>query len=207
GDDLMGLGGNDTLSGLGGPDTLDGGAGDDTLDGAAGADTASYASADAAVAVSLAIAGPQATGSAGIDTLLAMENLAGSAFDDTLTGDAGDNVLSGLAGNDRLVGGDGNDTLRGGDGDDILIGGGGADVFDGGGGFDLVSYETITETIALIDFVIIDLNNLTGLFLTDSTGDSLLNIEGVIGSNLDDFIVGRADASEMLIGGLGGDVL
>jgi Ca2+-binding RTX toxin-like protein len=204
GDELKGLGGNDTLSGSGGADTLDGGAGDDTLDGAAGTDTASYASADAAVAVSLAIAGPQATGGAGIDTLLAMENLTGSAFDDILSGDAGANVLSGLAGNDRLVGGDGNDTLRGGDGDDILIGGAGADVLDGGGGFDLVSYETITETVPLIDFVVIDLN---GPFWSDSAGDSLLSIEGVIGSNLDDFIVGRADASEMLIGGVGGDVL
>ena len=204
GDELQGLGGNDTLSGLGGADVFDGGAGDDTLDGGAGSDTASYASAGAAVAVSLAIAGPQATGSAGIDMLLAMENLTGGAFDDNLSGDAGDNVLSGLAGNDRLVGGAGNDTLRGGDGDDILIGGAGADVLDGGEGFDLVSYETITEAIPLIDFVVIDLN---GPFWSDSAGDSLLSIEGVIGSNLDDFIVGKADVSEMLIGGVGGDVL
>jgi Ca2+-binding RTX toxin-like protein len=58
GDELKGLGGNDTLSGSGGADILDGGAGDDTLDGAAGIDTASYASADAAVSVSLAITDP-----------------------------------------------------------------------------------------------------------------------------------------------------
>src|SRR5262245_22790982 len=204
GDELQGFGGNDTLSGSGGADTVEGGAGDDTRDGAAGTDTASYASADAAVSVSLAIAGPQATGGAGIDTLLALENLTGSAFDDDLTGDAGDNLLSGLAGNDRLFGGDGSDTLRGGDGDDILIGGAGADVLDGGGGFDVVSYETITEAIPIIDFVVIDLN---GPFWSDSAWDNLVNIEGVIGSNLDDFIVGRADASEMLIGGVGGDVL
>ena len=196
-DELRGLGGNDTLSGLGG-------AGDDTLDGAAGTDTASYVSADAAVSVSLAIAGPQATGGAGIDTLVAMENLTGSAFDDILTGDAGANVLSGLAGNDRLFAGDGNDTLRGGDGDDILIGGAGADVLDGGEGFDLVSYETITETVPLIDFVVIDLNS---PIWSDSAGDTFVSIEGVIGSNLDDFIVGRVDVSETLIGGVGGDVL
>ena len=204
GDELQGLGGNDTLSGLGGADVFDGGAGDDTLDGGAGSDTASYASADAAVAVSLAIAGAQATGAAGIDTLLAMENLTGSGFDDVLTGDAGDNVLSGLAGHDHLFGGDGSDTLHGGDGDDILIGGAGADVLDGGEGFDLVSYETITETIGIIDLVVIDLN---GPFGSDAAGDRFLSIEGVMGSNLDDFIVGRADASELLIGGVGGDVL
>jgi Ca2+-binding RTX toxin-like protein len=204
GDELQGLDGNDTLSGLGGADVFDGGAGDESLEGGAGSDTASYTSADAAVAVSLAIAGAQATGAAGIDTLRAIENLIGSGFDDVLTGDAGDNVLSGLAGHDHLLGGDGSDTLRGGDGDDILIGGAGADVLDGGGGFDLVSYETITEAIPIIDFVVIDLN---GPFCSDSAGDSLVSIEGVIGSNLDDFIVGRADASEMLIGGVGGDVL
>jgi Ca2+-binding RTX toxin-like protein len=80
-------------------------------------------------------------------------------------------VLSGLVGSDRLVGADGNDTLRGGDGDDILIGGAGADVLDGGEGFDLVSYETITETIPIIDFVVIDLN---GLFWSDSAGTTSL---------------------------------
>src|SRR5215510_4069542 len=143
GDELQGLGSNDTLSGLGGADTLEGGAGDDTLDGGMGSDTASYASADAAVSVSLAIAGPQATGSAGIDTLLAIENLTGSSFDDALTGAAGDNVL---------------------------------DVLDGGDGFDLVSYETITEAIPIIDFVVIDLNEPFG---SDAFGDSLVNIEGV----------------------------
>jgi Ca2+-binding RTX toxin-like protein len=203
-DELQGLGGNDTMSGSGGADVLDGGAGDDGLDGGRGSDTASYASAAAAVSVSLAIIGPQATGGAGIDTLLAIENLTGSGFDDVLTGDAGSNVLSGLSGNDRLFSGEGSDTLRGGDGDDILIGGAGADVLDGGEGFDLVSYETITETVPIIDFVVIDLN---GPFWSDSAGDSLVSIEGVIGSNLEDFMVGRADASELLIGGVGGDVL
>src|SRR5262245_39414495 len=204
GDELQGLGGNDTLSGSGGADVFDGGDGDDSLDGGSGSDTASYASADAAVAVSLAITGPQATGGAGIDTLLAIENPTGTAFDDALSGDAGDNVLTGLAGNDRLFSGDGNDTLRGGDGDDILIGGAGADVLDGGDGFDLVSYETTTEAIPIIDLVLIDLNSPVW---SDAAGDSLLNIEGAIGSNLDDFMIGRATVSDVLIGGVGGDVL
>jgi Ca2+-binding RTX toxin-like protein len=203
-DEIHGLGGNDRLGGLGADDLLDGGAGDDTLDGGAGSDTASYASADAAVSASLAIAGQQATGGAGSDTLLSIENLKGSAFDDTLTGNAGDNELSGLAGNDRLEAGAGNDTLRGGDGDDTLIGGAGGDVLDGGEGFDLVSYETITEPVTLIDFVIIDL---AAPVWSDSLGDTFVSIEGVIGSTLDDFILGRLDVGEILIGGVGGDVL
>jgi Ca2+-binding RTX toxin-like protein len=203
-DEMLGLGGNDTLSSGGGDDFLDGGAGDDTLDGGTGVDLASYASASAAVSVSLASVGPQETGGAGIDTLLSIENLAGSALDDTLTGDAGANVLSGLTGNDRLDGGAGDDTLRGGDGDDILIGGAGADVLDGGEGFDLVSYETIAGPAPVIEFVVIDL---TQPGWSDTTGDTFVSIEGVIGSDFDDFISGRRDVGETLIGGVGGDIL
>ena len=64
------------LSWAGGEDLLDGGEGDDTLDGGTGIDTASYAlAAGGCVAVSLALAGAQDTGGAGIDTLLSIENL------------------------------------------------------------------------------------------------------------------------------------
>ena len=87
GDDLRGLGGIDTLSGLDGDDMLDGGSGGDTLDGGSDLDTAAYVSAAAAVSVSLAKAGGQDTGNAGVDTLLSIENLIGSDFDDQLTGD------------------------------------------------------------------------------------------------------------------------
>lgn len=46
-----------------------------------------------------------------IDTLAGIENLAGSAMNDTLTGDANANVLYGSGGNDRLDGGAGIDTV------------------------------------------------------------------------------------------------
>ena len=114
------------------------------------------------MAVSLAIAGAQETGGAGTDTLVSIENLTGSAFDDKLIGNAGANVLSGLAGNDRLDGAGGADTLLGGDGDDILIGGAGGDVLDGGEGFDLVSYETSTTVppVPGQNVMVIDLSDL-----------------------------------------------
>ncbi len=101
---------NDYLAGDGGANVIEGGAGDDTLKGDAGIDTASYASATSGVTVSLAIAAPQNTGGAGIDTLSNFENLTGSAFNDNLTGDGGDNVIVGGAGNDTLDGGAGVDT-------------------------------------------------------------------------------------------------
>ena len=114
-DTLTGDAGNNVLTGGAGNDMLLGGAGDDTLDGGAGtADTASYATAGSGVTVSLAIAGPQDTVGAGVDTLIGIERLIGSSSNDTLTGD-------GLA--NRIDGGAGDDTIDGGAGNDILIGG------------------------------------------------------------------------------------
>jgi Ca2+-binding RTX toxin-like protein len=191
--EIRGLGGNDTLAGLAGEDLLEGGDGDDTLDGGTGVDTATYASAGAGVTVSLAIAGAQNTGGAGTDTLVAIENLTGSAFDDQLTGNAGANVISGLAGNDRLDGGGGMDTLLGGDGDDILVGGATGSVLDGGAGFDLVSYETATAGMY------IDLGE-------RATSGHFVSIEGVIGSSFDDIITGSS-ADETITSGGGNDVI
>jgi glucose/arabinose dehydrogenase/Ca2+-binding RTX toxin-like protein len=144
-DTLEGLGGNDMLFGGSGNDVLDGGEGDDELQGGPGTDTARFAGAAAGVTVSLAIAGPQATVNAGTDTLIDMENLTGSGFDDRLTGDAlansleggnGHDTVNGGAGADSALGGVGNDQLYGNAGMDSLIGGLGADSLSGGKGAD-----------------------------------------------------------------------
>ncbi|OEC46083.1 hypothetical protein A7D27_04530 [Pseudomonas sp. 1D4] len=119
-DVLLGNDGNDTLNGGSGNDLLVGGSGDDYLDGGSGTDTAGYQDASVGVNVSLGISGQQNTGGAGLDTLVGMENLTGSNYNDTLTGNSGANVLSGLAGNDTLIGAGGNDTLTGGDGADTF---------------------------------------------------------------------------------------
>ena len=118
---LAGSAFNDTLTGDSGNNVLEGGLGTNVLDGGNGSDTASYLHAAGAVTVSLAVAGAQNTGGAGTDTLVSIENLAGSAFGDTLTGNAAANSLSGN------------------DGDDLLIGGAGADILDGGAGNDYVA--------------------------------------------------------------------
>ena len=110
-ENLIGSSFNDTLTaaaagsvlqGMGGSDTLVSGAGNDTLDGGAGNDTASYALAAAAVTVSLAVSGPQNT-HAGTDTLISIENLIGSKFNDTLTPGAGVESIDGGAGTDTVV--------------------------------------------------------------------------------------------------------
>lgn len=127
GDDVLGGGdGDDNISGGEGADELYGGAGNDLIEGGADGDyidggddndTASYASSDAAVDVNL-LADTASGGHADGDELDNIENLIGSAFDDTLTGDAGANVIDGGDGADSITGGDGADTLIGGDGGD-----------------------------------------------------------------------------------------
>ncbi|MDU9389077.1 retention module-containing protein [Pseudomonas sp. zfem002] len=128
-DVLIGGDGNDSLYGGNGNDLLIGGPGNDLLDGGSGIDTASYASATSAVTVNLSIAAQQNTGGAGLDTLVSIENLIGSDYNDTLTGDGNANVLQGGLGNDILNGAGGDDVLIGGRGDDTLTGGPGADTF------------------------------------------------------------------------------
>jgi len=106
------LRGNDLanhLVGMRGDDLLDGRLGADLLDGGAGSDTASYALSLAAVDVDLTRAA-QSGGDAEGDRLIAIENVVGSAFADTLTGDARANRITGGAGDDRIDGGAGTDT-------------------------------------------------------------------------------------------------
>ncbi len=107
---LSGWGGNDMLNGGSGNDTLIGGVGDDQLNGGNGTDTAFYTDRTVGVTVNLALVGVQNTVGAGLDTLVNMENLTGSNFNDILIGNSGNNVLEGLAGNDVLNGGGGTDT-------------------------------------------------------------------------------------------------
>jgi Ca2+-binding RTX toxin-like protein len=108
-DSISGLEGNDTLIGLAGDDILVGGAGNDSLDGGDGFDLASYATALAAVNVNLGVSTAQATGGGGTDTLVSVEALEGSGFNDSLTGNGGANQLSGMGGNDLLLGREGSD--------------------------------------------------------------------------------------------------
>ncbi len=87
------------------------GAGNNLLNGGTGTDTVSYATAASGVTISLALGTAQITGGSGSDTLVSIENLKGSAFDDTLVGNDGANSLDGGAGQDSLTGGVGNDVF------------------------------------------------------------------------------------------------
>src|SRR5262249_38085249 len=70
-----------------------------------GGDTVDYSHAPNGVTVSLLLEGiAQNTGGAGFDTLINIESLRGSAFDDTLTSSGFSSVLEGGSGNDTLIG-------------------------------------------------------------------------------------------------------
>jgi hypothetical protein len=102
-ENLRGSAFNDTLTGDGNDNVLEGGAGDDAINGGAGNNTASYQHAASAVNVDLTVSGPQNTVGAGTDTLVNIQNLAGSQFADRLTGDGNNNVFIGFGGNDTFV--------------------------------------------------------------------------------------------------------
>ncbi len=134
-DTLTGTSGVNSISGGNGNDVLIGGGGADKLLGDAGSDRASYKNATAAVVASLSNPGSN-TGEAAGDTYSSIENLTGSAFNDTLTGDNGANSIVGGNGADKLYGGAGTDTLYGDAGNDTLRGEAGADKMYGGAGND-----------------------------------------------------------------------
>jgi Ca2+-binding RTX toxin-like protein len=127
-DDLTGDGNVNTLVGGSGNDELKGGGGADTLDGGKGIDTAEYGDSLEGVLVNLKN-GQGHWGSAEGDTLKSVENLSGSAFDDSLWGNDEANMLKGGGGADNLYGGGSQDILEGGMGADYLTGGAGGDYF------------------------------------------------------------------------------
>ncbi len=196
-----------------GDDVLVSSASADHLDGEAGQDEANYNSSNAAVTVNLAT-GVHTGGTAEGDTLVSIEDVFGSNFDDTLTGDSAANTLTGFGGNDMLTGGAGADTLDGGgdhdvlygqDGDDHLIGAGGhdtleggagADTLDGGDGIDIARYDSSQSGVTV--------NLVTGTGVGgDAEGDVLTGIEQIAGSAYDDVLTG--DAGTNLLAGYGGN--
>jgi Ca2+-binding RTX toxin-like protein len=121
-DDLLyGDEGPNHLYGAAGRDLLAGKGGHDRLDGAGDVDTASFETAQTLINADLGIG--QAVGDYGVSSLVSIENLIGSRWNDTLVGSAAAN---------RIAGGDGNDAIGGSYGADVLAGEAGADRLSGG---------------------------------------------------------------------------
>ena len=178
GDDVLyGSVRNDKLYGIDGNDVLHSSGGSDRMDGGNGSDTADYSESDEALTVNLR-AGVVSGGHAQGDTLISIENVIGTAYNDTLTGNASANVLRGRGGDDTLHGYAGADTLDGGDGSDT------ADYTGSGAG--------VTVNLA------------TGVGSGGhAQGDTLTNMENILGTSHDDTLTG--DASDNVLWGRGGD--
>lgn len=201
GDTLLGGDGRDTLYGLGGHDVLDGGSGNDRLfggagndilrpdnglvgkdliDGGDGIDTIDYGAfgGSRGVRVDLRITSAQDTRGAGTDTIVNVENVVGTSFDDVIIGSDADNFLMAGAGRDTLSGGNGNDTLWAGLGDlngDILSGDNGRDNLLGGYGNDTLNGGADNDLLT---------GSLGADVLSGGTGRDRFNFQGVGDSDL-----------------------
>jgi Ca2+-binding RTX toxin-like protein len=188
-DTLVGLAGDDYLYGGAGNDTLIGGDGNDYMDGGLGVDTASYAGTSAGVTVSLLTTAAQNTVGAGTDTLMGIENLLGSSYNDTLTGDANANTIEGGLGNDTLNGGAGVDTVS-------------YSKATAGVTVDL-SLATSQNTVSAGSDLLSNFENIFGSAFADTLkGNSGANV--ITGGSGNDVINGGA-GNDTLYGGLGAD--
>ena len=109
---VMGGSGNDTLTGNDSFNTLRGGAGNNTLDGGAEFDTAIYNTAQQSIKVLMAedgVAFSFANGFGGTDTLVNIEGIGGTKYDDYLQGNSSNNYFRGDNGFDYIDGGAGQD--------------------------------------------------------------------------------------------------
>ncbi|MFC7499570.1 calcium-binding protein [Enterovirga sp. GCM10030262] len=197
-DQIAGGTGADEIHGGNGSDTIGGGSGANRLNGNGGFDTVAYDSAAAGVRVDLRIRSAQDTGS-GLDVINGFEGISGSRFRDFLNGDESDNVIEGKDGDDQLDGGSGDDRIDGGDGIDTAV----------------YAYANAAVLIDLRREVQAD--NASG-------SDTLVSIEGVIGSEFADKIIGNEGdnrlngaesndrivalgGTDVLLGGIGDDYL
>ena len=202
---LSGGDGNDTLVGGSGTNIIVGGAGvntetggigndtfiygiaeADTINGGAGSNTLSFARRTSGV--SFGLIGAQQTLDGG--SIVNIQNLTGSEYNDSLTTAASGGVLKGLGGNDNLQGGAGND---------IIEGGAGADIVAGNGGNNTASYEGSSAGVYV--------NLATGTTIGgDATGDVLSNIQNLTGSNYGDELAGDAGVN-IINTGIGDDYI
>jgi Ca2+-binding RTX toxin-like protein len=149
GDTLVGNTGNNQIQGFGGADTINGGL---------GFDTAVYV--DAVFAVNVNLSTGAVSGGSGIDSLVSIERVIGSRFNDTLTGS---------------------------NFNESFLGGFGADIINGGGGIDTVEYNFVGSGVIVNlltgavggsagNDVLSNIENVSGSIFNDTiTGNALAN--------------------------------
>ena len=151
---------------------FEGNAGNDTIDGRGGFDIVRYTLANTAVNVNLAT-GIATDGQGGTDTLLNIEGIRGSSFNDTLTGGNPANGSGAL------------------DGFEWFVGDGGNNIIDGGPGYDRADYTSSTSGVNVTLG-----GTSTGTAQNGLGGtDTLISIEAVRGSSFNDTLTGSDSAA------------
>ncbi|WP_282607709.1 spondin domain-containing protein [Pelagibius sp. Alg239-R121] len=208
-DELSGGRGGDNLLGGEGNDLLRGGGGNDVIDGGEGIDTISFSDIGVDVNVTLNADGSGSAdyivnGNTVTDTFTGIENVEGSANNDTIIANGGaPNAIDGGAGNDFIAGGGGVDDLSGGEGVDTnsFINIGTPVVANLAAG--TASYQPAPGVTVFEQFD--GFENLDGSQNDDQLfgdgGDNALS-----GNDGDDLLIGRGGADD-LSGGEGNDVL
>ncbi len=120
----------------------------DYIDGGAGVDTVSYVDAGAVFRFNSAVrAGASPTMAlASVDTLVSIENVFGSMYNDDITGDQFNNTIWGAGGNDRLPGDAAQRHVAGGVGNDVLKAARALTFSTCGDGIDTASYLACAPT-------------------------------------------------------------
>jgi Ca2+-binding RTX toxin-like protein len=174
-DNYVGGSFGDTINGLAGNDVIDGKGGNDSLNGGDGNDT-----------------------------------IASGEGNNIVNGGAGDDSILGYSGADTINGGDGNDWINGTDGIDVITGGAGndtiqfgsygADEIDGGIGTDQLDLSPLFLGAGSVNLT-------TGKYYAEfgffgqSNIANIINIENILGSIGNDFLVGDLVANEIRGGG------
>ena len=129
-----------------------------------------------------------------------------------------ENTITTGTGNDTIYGGEDDDVLNGGEGDDVLYGGEWDDTLDGGAGADRIyggddedtiiydSADTVVDGGFGVD--LLDASAETADLVIDLSSDpTFVDMEDVLGGSGNDTITGAANATSVIDGGLGDDVL
>jgi serralysin len=213
GNHLQGRDGDDTLEGFDGSDVLDqgegggsmyGGNGNDILwagpgaeiiDGGNDFDAVNYSRSTSYILIDTTI-GKVTGGWAIDDTLISIEQIVATGYDDSIAMGSEANTIYAGNGADSLDGGDGPDQLFGEAGDDILRGGAGGDRISGGSGYDIATFaEAVT------------INLQTGARSGEAIGDNYGSIEQYNGSSYPDTLVASNSQGARFAGGDGVDYL
>ena len=201
------FGGNDTYVGGAGNDTFADGTGSNHFDGGTGNDTVDFKGSSFAIKVNLAEETGSYTNAEGEEveqTLISIERLHGTNYDDEIIGNEANNSFYGGYGNDTYAGGAGNDVFRDSEG---------SNSFDGGEGIDLVTFQDLQN---LESGIKVNLVEETSSY-TNAEGEEIIqaviDIERVYGTFFDDELIGNEEnnlllsyeGNDTLVGGAGND--